>query len=79
VGGGYGDVMSETHCWFCGTELNLVDTRSLGSPFATTAVGRMPPAKDHHHAKQPPSPDDLVEAGSRILEKIRKLTAGDGL
>jgi hypothetical protein len=64
-------------CWQCGVEpLSIVDTTTLGSPFATYTPGRWPPSIDgHEHAETPPTPGQLEQAGHAALMKIRNLAS----
>jgi hypothetical protein len=61
-------VLRAMSCWQCGVQPeDLVEVRSLGGP-----VRFIPqwPAGDHEHAEKPPTPEELLNAGSATLLRI---------
>lgn len=57
-------------CWWCGVEpTDTVTIHTFGDTTVRVVPTGWPPA-DHRHALTPPTPEELVADGHRILRRI---------
>lgn len=57
-------------CWWCGAEpAEVIELQAFGTGALLRRAVGWPPA-DHRHAVTPPTPEELVADGHRILRRI---------
>lgn len=61
----------DLHCWQCGAEpTDTVEMRALGDDTPVRIIPTAWPPADHPHTLTPPTPEELVADGHRILRRI---------